>query len=69
MNIVEWIVQLCFELVKTLFTEELSRLVRDRAARLFRHRGQSPLTAVEQIHVRVRSRLFHRLRTGKRRKL
>jgi hypothetical protein len=63
MNIIELFVQLGLELIRTLITEELSRLVRRRAARIFGRRVPKPLTLAERIHVRVRKRLLHRLTT------
>ena len=69
MNIVGLLVQLCLELIRTLLTEELSRLVRRRAARLFRRKVRKPLTLAERIHVRMRKRLLHRLTTEDRVKL
>jgi hypothetical protein len=69
MNIVELVVQLCLELLRTLITEELSRFVRGRATRLFRRKVRKPLTLAERIHVRVRERLLHRLTTEDRPKL
>jgi hypothetical protein len=63
MNIIELLVQLCLELIRTLITEELSRLVRRRAQRIFGRRVRKPLSLAERIHVRVRKRLLHRLTT------
>lgn len=69
MNIFSLLLQLAVEIVRTVFIDELSEKLRRLGARWSFRYGHKKLNIADRIHLRVRSRLFHRLTTGEQRKL